>query len=152
MDSNFYNRNRNKLLFMVRELHKLGYGNLRVIPSISPSGLAWRCVFIDQAKENNFIASTWIDSQEDDYKVEIKLSPQELAVFFKKDNIDFIEHCKGKNKEYEKWYSQMVENLKEEELPYAFDANDYFYPTDHWLTTKDNKIKTLPNEKEYYKY
>jgi hypothetical protein len=146
MDSNFYYENMQKLLFMVKELHKRGYGNLRVIPSISPNGLAWRCKFIDQKKQNNFIASRWIESKvEGNYKVEIKLSPQELADLFIMENRNFLEQCNGKNDEYEKWYSQMVESLTEKELPYAFDDSDYFYPTDYWLTTENKKIVTLPN-------
>ncbi|UAM98743.1 hypothetical protein K8354_02650 [Polaribacter litorisediminis] len=131
---------------MVKELHKCGYGNLRVIPSISPNGLAWRCEFIDQKKQNDFIASTWIESKMvENYKVEMKLSPQELADLFIKENINFLEHCKEKNEEYEHWYGQMVDSLTEKELPYAFDYGEYFYPTDYWLTTKNKKIVKLLN-------
>ena len=141
MNSNFYIKNSQKILLMVKELHKRGFGKLRVIPSISPNGLAWRCVFINQTKEYEFIASSWIQTIENiDYHGEIKLSPQELADLFIKKNVEFIEHCKGKNEEYEKWFDQMVKSLKEDELPYAFDMSDFFYPTDYWLTTKENEM------------
>ena len=147
MHSNFYYINMQKLLFMVKELHKRGYGNLRVIPFISPTGLTWRCEFIDQKKQNIAIAaSNWIDSKGNwNLQVEIKLSPQELADLFIMENINFLEKCKGKNDEYEQWYSEMVESLTEKELPYEFDDSDHFYGADYWLTTKKKKIVTLPN-------
>ena len=149
MDSNFYMTNRQKLLFMVKELHKQGFGRLRIIPSLSPSGLYWRCSFIDETNNNHFIASGWICKHEkENSQEEIKLTPQELADLFMKENSDFIEHCKGRNEEYVKWYDKMVESLKKDELPYAF--ADYFPPTDFWKTSEGNEIKTLPNEKEYY--
>lgn len=147
MHSNFYYRNMQKLLFMAKELHKRGYGNLKVIPFISPTGLTWRCEFIDQKKQNEGIAaSTWIDSKGNcNLQVEIKLSPQELADLFIIENINFLEKCKGKNDEYEQWYSQMVESLTKNELPYQSDVSDHFYRTDYWLTTENKKIVTLPN-------
>ncbi|CDF78838.1 hypothetical protein BN863_11260 [Formosa agariphila KMM 3901] len=42
MNKSFYEQNRQKLLQMVKALHKLGYGKTRVIPSIAPIGLALR--------------------------------------------------------------------------------------------------------------
>jgi hypothetical protein len=149
MDSSFYITNRQKLLFTVKELHKRGFGKLRIIPSLSPSGMSWRCRFIAETKENVLIASTWICNHEKENSLEeIKLTPQELANLFIRENLEFIEDCKGENKEYVKWYGEMVENLGEGELPYAF--ADYFSPTDFWKTSKGNEIKTLPNEKEFY--
>ncbi len=147
MHSNFYYENMQKLLFMVKELHKRGYGNLRVIPYISPTGLTWRCEFIDQKKQNEPIAaSKWIHIKgNNNLQAEIKLSPHELADLFIVENINFLEQCKGKNDEYEKWYSQMVESLTEKELPYEFDVSDEFFGADYWLTTENRKIVTLPN-------
>jgi hypothetical protein len=46
-----------------------------------------------------------------------------LANLFIKENLEFIEDCKGKNEEYVKWYGEMVDNLEKIELPYAF--SDY---------------------------
>lgn len=150
MERNYYMKNRQKLLFMVKELHKRGFGKLRIIPYISPSGMYWRCDFIDQKKTNYFKASNWICNLElENHNEEIKLSQQELADLFIEENLDFVEHCKGKNEKYEKWYDEMVEGLLNDELPYAFD--DYFSPTDFWKTSEGNEIKTLPNEKKYYK-
>jgi hypothetical protein len=35
-----------------------------------------------------------------------------LANLFIKENLEFIEDCKGKNEEYVKWYGEMVDNLE----------------------------------------
>jgi NifB/MoaA-like Fe-S oxidoreductase len=149
MDNSFYITNRQKLLFTVKELHKRGFGKLRIIPSLSPSGMSWRCRFIAETKENDLIASTWMGNHEKENSLEeIKLTPQELANLFIRENLEFIEDCKGENEEYVKWYGEMVDNLEKGELPYAF--SDYFSPTDFWKTSKGNEIKTLPNEKEFY--
>jgi len=140
--------NMQKLLFMVRELHKLGFEKLRIVPSISPSGLCWRCEFISDV--DRIVVSNWIDQLNGSDNQEIKFTPQELAELFTNKRFDFLETCKGANKQYVDWYSQMLDTLNEGELPYAIDGSDYFEAIDFWKTTEDNKINTLPNEKDYY--
>ena len=149
MENNYYMTNRQKLLFMAKELHKRGYEKLRVIPSLSPSGLSWRCSFIDGTRDNSVIASCWIYQHEKEgSKEEIALSSKELADLFVRENAGFIKQCKGENKEYVKWYSDMVDNLEKNELPYAF--SDYFFAKDMWETSEGNRINTLSNEYKYY--
>lgn len=149
MADSFYMGNRQKLLFMAQELHKRGFEKLRIIPSLAPPGVSWRCRFIDEAKTKEVIASNWIYNHEKDSpNEEIKLTAQELADLFIKENLEFIEPCKGENEEYAKWYSDMLEQLKKDELPYAF--GDFEIPKDVWRTSQGNEIKTLPNEEEYY--
>jgi predicted nucleic-acid-binding Zn-ribbon protein len=149
MDNNFYMANQQKLLFMVEELHKRGFGKLRTIPSLSPSGMHWRCSFIDDTKKFDFIASNWIYKHENENsREEIKLTTHELADLFVKENAEFIEHCKGENEEYTEWYSKMLEQLTKDELPYAF--ADWEMPKGVWRTSGGNEIKTLPNEDNYY--
>lgn len=146
MGNYHYMRNRQKLLFMVKELHKSGFENLRIVPSVSPSGLSWRCEFITN-KGELYHASDWISRFEEDKK-EIKHSPQELADIFLRENLNFLNKCKGDNNKYVQWYKTMIESLKDNELPYAF--SDYFSPSDYWETSEGNKIMTLPGEKDYY--
>ncbi|MFT4154119.1 hypothetical protein [Parafilimonas sp.] len=149
MDDRFYMTNRQKLLFMVEELHNRGFGKLRVIPSLSPSGVHWRCSFIDETKEHRCIASNWIYGYEKEKSgEEIKLTTQELADLFVKENFEFIEHCKGENEAYTKWYSSILAQLKKGELPYAF--ADWEMPKGIWRTSEGNDIKTLPGEEKYY--
>lgn len=143
MEENFYMTNRQKLLFMVQEIHKRGYEKLRVIPSLSPSGLSWRCLFIVDTKKEEFIASNWIYKHEkEDSSKEISLTAKELADLFIGENIDFINNCKGENEEYTRWYSQMLNQLRKDELPYAF--ADRETEEGFWHTLKGKKIKTLP--------
>ena len=140
-----YYTNMQKVLFIASELHKRGYEKLRVEPSISPNGMAWRCsyfVIIETAKKSIYV-SNWI-------QIEKKYSIQELANLLEKENTEFFLKCKGKSHEYVQWFKEMLKILKEGELPYAYD--DYFPPTDYWKTSLGNKIKILPGEVITFKY
>ena len=144
-----YMINMQKLLYLVKELHIRGYEKLRIIPSLSPTGLAWRCSLISDtiSKRNTIIISNWI---QDIFNIEEKndFSIEQLTDLFVKEHIGFLNECKGKNQEYVKWYSEMLYKLKEGELPYAF--SDYFGPTDYWETSEGKKLYTLPDETRYY--
>jgi len=128
------------------ELHKTGYEKLRVVPSLSPSGMSWRCSFVAEP-ENGIITSTWLSEYFHNER-EIEYSIIELTEIFEREHMRFLESCKGKNKDYVEWYQNMLSHLDEGELPYAF--AEYFSPTDYWKTTNDQKIETLPNEKNFY--
>lgn len=150
MEQDFYATNRQKLLFMVEELHERGYENLRVFPSLSPSGTHWRCSFIEKTERHKVISSNWIyDHEEENSSEELKYSTQELADLFIQENQDFMEHCKGADAEYKMWYTEMLKQLNKDELPYA--AADFDIPKGAWITTEGNKIKTLPDEEKYYR-
>jgi hypothetical protein len=138
-----------KLLYIVKELHIRGFENLRVIPSLSPTGLAWRCNFVsvtDREKEA-IVTSTWIENYFSKEK-NIQFSIVELTDLFQREHAGFLNKCKGNNKEYIEWYSDMLNKLKKGELPYAF--AEYFSPTDYWKTSEGQEIRTLPDEKRYY--
>jgi hypothetical protein len=150
MQKNYYMKNMQKILYVARELHKRGYENLHVVPSISPSGCHWRCAFvvISNSEKQSISASSWIHKFSPFEKEEIIQSPKELCELFEKDNIEFLTKCRGKNHEYVQWYCNMLNKLQEDELPFAFDNSPcslYF-----WQTTSENEIEPLPNEYEYY--
>ena len=151
MESNHYLINMQKLLFIAEELHNKGFEKLRVIPSEAPNGLAWRCGFITDTalKGESVIVTNWICKNFNIDK-RIKLSIQQLTEIFEKDHPDFLNICRGKNKEYCNWYSNMLKSLKKGELPF-FLIEDYCLK-DCWETTEGQKIKTLANEKEYFYY
>ncbi|WP_298288968.1 hypothetical protein [uncultured Lutibacter sp.] len=44
----------------------------------------------------------------------------------------------------------MIDYLEKDELSFAFHSE--FSPTNYWKTTKEKRILTLPNEKDYYFY
>jgi hypothetical protein len=132
---------------MVAELHNRGFEKLRIIPSLSPSGLHWRCSFIAGAEDIPLNASNWLSGYEDEHShAEVQPTTEEMADVFMKDNVEFLGRCKGEDREYIDWYSAMLTQLNREELPYAF--SDYFSATDFWTTSAGNEIPTLPNEKK----
>ncbi|MCK3685091.1 ADP-ribosylglycohydrolase family protein [Maribellus sp. YY47] len=148
-EKNYYRINMQKALFVARELHKRGYEKLRVVPCVSPSGMSWRCSFVTE--KDKAIISNWISSfLEEEINTEINYSITELTNCFEREHTTFLETCKGTDKKYKEWYKQMLNQLEEEELPYAF--GEYFSPTDYWDTSKNRKIATLPNEARFYKY
>lgn len=149
MANNFYMQNRHKLLLMAEELHKMGYGLLRVVPSLSPSGMYWRCSFVDRGTKTEVIASSWIYTQEESGRSgEIIVSAKELAAIFVRDNGEFIARCVGDDETYTTWYRGMLAQLEADELPYAF--AEYFSPGEFWKTSGGKEIKTLPGDIKYY--
>jgi len=140
--------NMQKLLFVVQELHKRGYEQLHIVPSIAPTGLAWRCSFVsEEDRTTGLIVSTWISQFSID-NGEIEYTIEELTDIFEREQSRFLQTCRGRNHEYSEWYKHMLKLLDEDELPYAF--ADYFSPTDYWRTSKGKKIQTLPDEKRFY--
>jgi hypothetical protein len=137
--------NMQKVLHMAGILHTRGYEKLHVIPSLSPTGLSWRCVFMTMDSEP-VIVSSWIQ-QQIDINNESVLDAIELANRFERENFNFLRSFIGENKEYIGWYSRMLDTLEEEELPYAL--SDYFSPCEYWQTSRDKRIMTLPDEKQF---
>ena len=149
MSDNHYMINMQKLLYIVKELHIRGFEKLRIIPSLSPSGLSWRCSFLSDtdSERKTLISSGWIqDILNREQKKEYSIG--ELTDIFEREYVDFLTMCKGGNKEYVEWFSKMLDKLKEGELPYAFD--DYNNPSDYWKTSEGQEIRTLPDEKHFY--
>ena len=147
--SAIYMRNRHKLLLMARELHKSGCGYLRVAPSLSPSGMSWRCGFVDKLTKSEVEASIWLyDIEKEGENGLITIDAKEMADIFVRDNGEFVELCKGEDREYTKWYAEMVARLEEDELPYAF--AEYFSPSGFWKTSKGKEIASLAGDVEYY--
>jgi hypothetical protein len=142
--------NNQKILYVAGNLHKRGYENLRIIPSLSPSGLSWRCSFITikEGRMVNVYASTWLQEFYEINDKEIELTIEELTNSFIEKENDFLQNCKGKNEEYVKWFESVLQNLKEEELPYAY--ADYFSPTSFWKTSLENEITIIPGDEKYY--
>lgn len=138
-----------KLLYVAGELHLRGFENVRVLPFLSPSGCHWRCYFfvVTGSVINEMIATNWIQEIVN-IEEKIQFSVKELTDIFEKDNPLFLADCKGENKEYIEWFSNVLLLLKEGELPVAF--SDYSSFKGFWNISEGNKIATLPNEKYYY--
>jgi len=149
MGDDHYMINMQKILHIVKVLHNRGYERMRIIPHLSPTGLTWRCNFVSDAdfQREPITSSNWIQNYFSKEK-NIELSIDELTDLFEREHVDFLNACKGENREYVEWYSDMLNKLKEGELPYAF--ADYFSPSDYWKTSEGQNIYALPNEKRYY--
>ena len=149
MEQNIYMIRMQKILFIAKELHERGYENLRVIPSLSPSGMSWRCSFRSKnnREKEDILASVWIQSfknaEENDGE-----TVENLSTIFEKAHASFLRKCKGEDPEYKAWFRQMLAALDKGELPYAF--SDSFGPAEYWKTSADHKIYTLPGEEQYY--
>ena len=74
-------------------------------------------------------------------KEEITESNVELADLFEREFFGFLQSCKGENKKYTMWFSYMLAELNDEELPYAF--SDYYNDRDFWQTSQGKKIKSF---------
>ena len=138
-----------KLLYVVKELHIRGFERMRIIPHLSPTGLTWRCNFVSDTdlQRETIASSNWIQNYFSKEK-NIEFSIIELTDLFEREHANFLNACRGNNKEYVEWYSDMLNKLNEGELPYAF--AEYFSPTDYWKTSEGQQINTLPDEKRYY--
>ena len=134
-----------KLLLMVKELHTRGFEKLRIYPGISPSGCYWRCEFKPK-NSNNFFRDCgyssgakynyfgWNDGE--------KLSVSDMADLFQQNFFEMLEKCKGKDKEYCKWYSNMLNIIGSKGLPYSY--ADWETPNDCWSNTSGDNIPLPP--------
>jgi hypothetical protein len=129
-----------RLLHMVRELHAMGYEQLRIAPNVAPSGLFWRlsiCAASNTRPEHGAAIRDfhqaahyssgglkkyfdWDDAAND--------SPRELARKFVERFPDLAEAGKGSDPEYVRWYEEMLRVTEPDGLPYAF--ADWPAPTD----------------------
>lgn len=145
MDKNHYMINLQKVLHLAAILHTKGYEKLHVIPSLSPSGLSWRCNFMTLDTEP-IIVSNWI-FQQFDINATSEIDMLELVNRFEREHFNFLRTCIGSDSRYVDWYRRMLDGLEEEELPYAI--SDYFSPCEYWQTSCGKRIMTLPDEKQF---
>ena len=145
MEKNHYMINLQKVLYLAAILHTKGYEKLHVIPSLSPSGLSWRCNFMTLDIEP-IIVSNWI-FQQFDINAASEIDVLELVNRFEREHFNFLRTCIGSDSRYVDWYRRMLDGLEEEELPYAL--SDYFSPCEFWQTSCGKRIMTLPDENRF---
>ena len=102
-----------RVLFIAAALHEKGYEKLKIIPSLSPSGLSWRCSFISET-DREIIVSNWIQHKFDISIKRIEPSISQLTDLFIEEHKDFLKQCIGNNKEYIEWFKGILEILDEE--------------------------------------
>lgn len=145
MPENHYTTNRQLLLHMVQELHQRGFEKLRIEPSLSPSGMHWRCTFYGAERKHQTTASNWIyDIEDKSPGKKIRHTPASLADLFEQEHAEFMPHCQGPDAAYAQWYRSMLQRLHPTELPYAY--SDYEATKGYWHTTERNLIKTQEDD------
>ncbi len=128
-----------KLLNLAVELHKKGFTGLQVIPSLSPSGVYWRCDFVNTDAKDSISVSNWLQEHFNIRKQEISVA--DIVTRFQKDYQDFLSGSRSTDITYCQWFSHALKQLEADELPYAF--SDYYDDPNFWQTSKGQKIKTL---------
>ena len=139
MKKNYYMLNMQKLLQLAVQLHQKGFSGLEVIPSLSPSGVYWRCDFVNANTGDGLSVSSWLHEQFDINAQE--LLSASITEKFQEQHHDFILSCGGMENAYSQWLKDLVSQLESDELPYAF--SDYYNDPNYWQTSKGKKIKTL---------
>jgi ADP-ribosyl-[dinitrogen reductase] hydrolase len=119
-----------RLLYMVRELHAMGYEQLRIAPNVAPSGLFWRlsiCAASNTLPEHGAAMRDfhegahyssggmdryfdWDDAADD--------SPSELALKFVERFPELAKAGKGDDPAYVRWYEDMLRVTEPDGLPY----------------------------------
>ena len=139
MKENYYMINMQKLLHLAVALHQKGFLSLEVIPSLAPSGVYWRCDFINVKTREKLSVSNWLQGEFDIDADELQFD--DIAEKFENQHQQFNLSCRGSESAYSLWFSEMLKQLEEGELPYAF--SDYYNDPDYWQTNTGKKIKTL---------
>lgn len=121
-----------RLLYMVAELHRMGYEQMRIAPGVAPSGLFWRLSVTaasntepehgarmrDWDRGANYSSGAgaeyfdWTDASDD--------SPAELAEKFVERFPEIAAEAKGRDPEYVRWYREMLAATEPDGLMYAY--------------------------------
>ena len=125
-------QNCRRLLHMVRELHTMGYEQLRIAPGVAPSGLFWRlsiCAASNTLPEHGaemrdfHEGAHYSSGGEDryfDWNDAADDSPSELAQKFVERFPELAEAGKGDDPDYVRWYEEMLRITEPDGLPYAY--------------------------------
>ena len=131
--------NMQKLLHLAVALHQKGFWGLEVTPYLSPSGVYWSCDFINADSSERLSVSNWLQESFDIKEKEA--STTEIVKRFEEDYNHFLLGSQGKDEYYSQWFSKMLKQLEEGELPYAF--SDYYSDPNYWQTNTGKKIRTF---------
>lgn len=121
-----------RLLYMVAELHAMGYEQTRIAPGVAPSGLFWRlsvtaasntepehgALMRDFDRGANYSSGAgaeyfeWTDASDD--------SPAELARKFVARFPEIAKEAKGSDPEYVRWYREMLRATEPDGLISAY--------------------------------
>lgn len=126
------------VVMILHELHQRGYEQLRLHCGWSPNGLSWRWNIYPKCLMGK--DASW--EQHDDYTpldcphgsvacIQNDVDYSRAADVLLRSASEFLELGKQPDKEYVRWYAQLVEHAKRGEFPVAF--GEYFPSSDSWL-------------------
>lgn len=141
---------------MVHELHTMGYQRLRICPSMSASGLAWRCAITPVSNvlrrhgawiaDWDHLSAHYSSSMEARYfgwnDGEGK-GPKALARMFRERFPEIAAEGYGADWEYAGWYSWMLSLTEPDSFPYAY--ADWDTPSDVMQTTGGGAVPLPPS-------
>jgi len=139
-----------KVLLMVEELHRMGYQELRIFPSLTNNMFPWICKIYPSSSSSS-LDKEWpcySTSDEDKYfgwSSLHELTPQDMALLFLR---TFPTHCKfGKRSDwaYAGWFQEMVRVTSPGHLPFVAEVNDdQVEIMNSWNGGKNEWIPTPP--------
>ena len=139
------------VVFMLHELHKLGYEQLRLYAGMSPNGGYWRwmiypkCLLLNQGDvEHNRECLPFYTIYSSTGCLESTHDSKELAVQFLADNIEYLSIGRMKcNDGYIEWFDKYVlENVKSGRYPVAF--QEFMPNVDGWLMCGEDYREIIP--------
>jgi hypothetical protein len=144
-----------RVMCMVAELHRMGYGRLRLVPGMSASGCDWRggVTSTDNVlREHGAMAALddssvvarygtgqgdeyfgWIDARDD--------SPEDLARKFVARFPEIALCGRGGDPAYERWYSEMLDATAPDGTVIAY--ADWSFPSDR-LQALEASVESVP--------
>ena len=121
-----------RLLYMVSELHDMGYQQVRIAPAVAPSGLFWRlsiCAASNTRPDHGAEMQVWDKGVHyssgggDEYfgwRDTANDSPNDLAQKFIERFPDLATEGKGDDPDYARWYKEMLEVTEPDGLLCAY--------------------------------
>lgn len=139
------------VVFMLHELHKLGYEQLRLYAGMSPNGGCWRwmiypkCLLLEQGDvEHNRGCLPFYAIHSSTGCLEPTHDSKELAVQFLADNLEYLSISRMQCDDgYVEWFNQYIlENVKLGRYPVAF--QEYMPNVDGWLMYGEDYREIIP--------
>lgn len=122
-----------RILLMVGDLHGRGYERLRISPSMSPSGMAWRCSITPASNISASNGATLVDwdclaahytsgvgADYFGWDDAADLTPVEMATLFIARFPEIVASAKGEDPAYAHWYQEMLRMTDPDLLPIAY--------------------------------
>lgn len=132
----------------IEELHKMGFEKIRIVPSMAPTGLSWRCFITSKkntSKKCGAMFSTHFSMEKWGKTViptngffkwnMMELSPYENALRFIKEYPLIAEEGKGNDSEYSQWFKKVVRECYHFLLPITYE--------EYWNCLEDKQLRLV---------